>query len=305
MRIVCVKKPGGLDQLQIEERTAPIPGPNDVLVQWKATSLNYHDYLVAIGAIPVEDQRIPMSDGAGEILAVGENVRTWQVGDRVMSMFFPNWIEGTPSLAKTRFISGETVDGYLCEQSTIPASAVTAIPNGYSFAEAATLPCAALTAWRGLMVEGNLQAGDKVLIEGTGGMSIFALQIAKAVGARGISLEISNDAGERMGPFATKHQMYVGLHNHTQVADEGFSFDIPLSYSDYNMLNLDIGHYVAGLSESPIPVIQKYHERITHLHLKDRKNSINGQDNVEWGFGDTPIADVLRLYKKSNTQLQR
>lgn len=126
----------------------------------------------------------------------------------------------------------------------------------------------------------------------------YAFTAAKAVGARGISLEISNEAGERMGAFATKHEMYVGLHNHTQVAEEGFSFDVPLSFSKYNMLNLDIGHYVAGLSESPIPVIQKYHERITHLHLKDRKNSVNGQANVEWGYGDTPIADVLRLLQK-------
>ena len=126
----------------------------------------------------------------------------------------------------------------------------------------------------------------------------YAFTAAKAVGARGISFEISNEAGERIGPFASKHQMYVGMHNHTQVAEEGFSFDIPLSYSKYNMLNLDIGHYVAGLSESPIPVIEKYHERITHLHLKDRKNAINGQDNVEWGYGDTPIADVLRLLQK-------
>ena len=126
----------------------------------------------------------------------------------------------------------------------------------------------------------------------------YAFTAAKAVGARGISLEISNEAAERMGPFATKHQMYVGLHNHTQVADEGFSFDVPLSFSKYNMLNLDIGHYVAGLSESPIPIIKKYHERITHLHLKDRKNEINGQDNVEWGHGDTPIAEVLRLLQK-------
>jgi NADPH:quinone reductase-like Zn-dependent oxidoreductase len=101
-----------------------------------------------------------------------------------MSMFFPKWIEGTPTLPKTRFISGETVDGYLAEQSIVSESAVTIIPEGYSYAEAATLPCAALTAWRGLVVEGNIKAGDSVLIEGTGGMSIFGLQIAKAAGAR-------------------------------------------------------------------------------------------------------------------------
>ncbi len=126
----------------------------------------------------------------------------------------------------------------------------------------------------------------------------YAFNAAKAIGARGISFEISDEGAERIAPFADKHQMYVGLHNHTQVADEGFTFDKPLSFSKYNMLNLDIGHYVAGLSESPIPIIKKYHERITHLHLKDRKSAINGGDNLAWGDGDTPIGEVLRLLQK-------
>ena len=125
----------------------------------------------------------------------------------------------------------------------------------------------------------------------------YAFRAARAVGARGISFEISNEAGERMGPFATKHEMVTGMHNHTQVADEDFSFDIPISYSPFNMINLDIGHYVAGLGTSPIPVIQKYHDRITHLHLKDRKSPENGAENVPWGEGDTPIGEVLRLLR--------
>lgn len=127
----------------------------------------------------------------------------------------------------------------------------------------------------------------------------YAFRAAEAVGARGISLEISDEAGRRMGPFASKHEMYVAMHNHTQVAEEGFSFDVPLSYSPYNMLNLDIGHYVAGLSKSPVPVIRKYHGRITHLHLKDRKSAENGGDNVPWGEGDTPIGEVLRLLQRA------
>lgn len=125
----------------------------------------------------------------------------------------------------------------------------------------------------------------------------YAFRAARAVGARGISFEISNEAGERMGPFATKHELVTGMHNHTQVANEDFSFDIPLSYSPYNMLNLDIGHYVAGLGTSPIPVIEKYHDRITHLHLKDRKSPENGADNMPWGEGDTPIDEVLRFLR--------
>ncbi len=125
----------------------------------------------------------------------------------------------------------------------------------------------------------------------------YAFRAAKAIGARGISFEISDDAAARMGPFATKHQMLIGMHNHTQVAEEGFTFDKPLSTSKYSMLNLDIGHYVAGLGTSPIPIIRKYHDRISHLHVKDRQTASNGGANLPWGQGDTPIGDVLRLLR--------
>ena len=174
MKAIIVKSPGGLDKLEIVEKEMPEPKLGEVLVRWHATSLNFHDYLVVTGGIPVANGRIPMSDGAGEIIAVGAEVYDWEVGDKVMSMFFQGWIEGKPTLMKMAGLSGELVDGFAIEASCVQASALTKIPNGYSYAEAATLPCAAVTAWRGLMVEGNLQAGDKVLIEGTGGMSIFA-----------------------------------------------------------------------------------------------------------------------------------
>ena len=173
----------GLSHLSLTETNQPEPGPNEVLVQWQATSLNYHDYLVAIGAIPVEEGRIPMSDGAGEIVAVGTEVQQWKKGDKVMSLFFPRWIEGLPSPNTTRYISGETSAGFATQYSCVPAISLTKFPEGYAFAEAATLPCAALTAWRGLFIDGQLQAGQKVLIEGTGGMSIFGLQFALAAGA--------------------------------------------------------------------------------------------------------------------------
>jgi NADPH:quinone reductase-like Zn-dependent oxidoreductase len=174
----------GLDLLTIQETEIPAPAANEVLVRWRATSLNYHDYLVAIGAIPVPAGRVLISDGAGEVVAVGSDVKKWKKGDRVMSLFFQNWINGLPSSQNTAAISGETVDGFACEYSCVPASALTRMPDNYTFAEAATLPCAALTAWRGLFEEGQLQSGQKVLIEGTGGMSIFGLQFAKAAGAK-------------------------------------------------------------------------------------------------------------------------
>jgi sugar phosphate isomerase/epimerase len=101
-----------------------------------------------------------------------------------------------------------------------------------------------------------------------------------------------------MGAFAEKHRLLNGMHNHTQVGDPSWSFDRLLASSPQNALNLDIGHYVAGTGESPIPVIQKYHDRITHLHIKDRRTAANGGENVSWGEGDTPIAEVLRLLQQ-------
>ncbi|MFK7772377.1 MAG: NAD(P)-dependent alcohol dehydrogenase [Saprospiraceae bacterium] len=198
MKVIGVNQPGGFDNLAVIEKPDPTPEAGQVVVKWHATSLNFHDYLVAIGGIPVPNGRVPMSDGAGEIIAIGEGVDEWKVGDKVMSMFFPNWQEGKPTLKKTMFILGETIDGCMAEQSVLPATAVTKIPNGYTYAEAATLPTAALTAWRALMFEGKIEAGDKVLIEGSGGMSIFALQLAKMAGAKVYATTSSNEKAERL-----------------------------------------------------------------------------------------------------------
>ncbi len=198
MKSVTVQKPGGLDNLAIVEKEAPKPKAGEILVQWHATSLNFHDYLVAVGGIPVSNGRIPMSDGAGEIIGVGEGVYNWKVGDKVMSLFFQNWMDGRPTLHKMVLVNGETIDGFITEQSCVPATSVTKMPKGYTYAEAATLPCAAATAWRGLMVEGNLQAGDSVLVQGTGGMSIAALQFAKAAGARVFATTSSPEKAERL-----------------------------------------------------------------------------------------------------------
>jgi len=190
---------GGLDNLKCVDIDKPeITQDNQVLIRWHASSLNYHDYLVAVGAIPVQENRVPMSDGAGVIEAVGTSVTQWQEGDKVMSLFFPDWLDGSPTPAKTRLINGESVDGYAQEYSVLSETAITAMPDNYSFAEAATLPCAAATAWRALLVEGKLKAGEIVLIQGSGGMSISALQIAKAAGARVIATTSSEEKAERL-----------------------------------------------------------------------------------------------------------
>ena len=198
MKQCVVRQPGGLDKLEIVDVQTGDPGAGEVLVRWHATSLNFHDLMVANGAIPVPDGRVPMSDGAGEIVALGDAVANWQVGDKVMSTFFPLWRDGAPSLRNLMGVAGETVDGFALEESVVPADTLTRIPTGYSFAEAATLPCAALTAWRAIVEEGNVKAGQWVLVEGTGGMSMFGLQIAKAAGARVVATTSSADKAARL-----------------------------------------------------------------------------------------------------------
>jgi len=131
----------------------------------------------------------------------------------------------------------------------------------------------------------------------------YAYNVAKILGARGISFELGDEAAQRLGTFATKHEMYNGMHNHEQYGQAGFSADPMLAYSSYNMLNFDIGHYVGSTGKSPTDFIGKYHDRITHLHLKDRQTPANGGANLAWGQGDTPIAEVLQLLQKEKYQI--
>ncbi|MFK8052545.1 MAG: NAD(P)-dependent alcohol dehydrogenase [Woeseiaceae bacterium] len=205
MKVMRVMDQGGLGSLALDETDIADPEAGEVQVAWKATSLNFHDYLVAAGQIPVSAGRVPMSDGAGEVVAIGAGVLDWKPGDRVMSTFFPLWREGRARMSNMIAVTGETVDGFAAERSNVAATAITRMPNGYSFAEAATLPCAGLTAWRGLVAEGQLKAGDKVLVEGSGGLSIFCLQIAKAAGAEVYATTSSAEKMERLKALGADH----------------------------------------------------------------------------------------------------
>lgn len=205
MKVAAVKKPGGLDKLVIEERPDPKPGPGQVLVRVRASSLNYHDFVVVLGGIPTPDGRIPMSDGACEVVAVGEGVTKWKVGDKVISLFFPSWQSGQIEAAGFQSVPGDGADGFAAELVAAPETAFTRMPAGWSFEEAATLPCAALTAWRGLFAEANIQPGQWVLTQGTGGVSIFALQFAKAAGCRVISTSSSPEKMEKLKALGADH----------------------------------------------------------------------------------------------------
>lgn len=206
MKAIHVRNPGGLDKLELVDVAEPgAPGPGQIKVRLRASSLNYHDYLVVKGVIPTPDDRIPMSDGAGEVLEVGEGVTEFAVGDLAVSTFFPDWIDGeTPDRGFTR-VPGDGIDGYAREIVVGAATDFTRAPKGYSAAEAATLTCAGVTAWRALVVDGALKAGDTVLVQGTGGVSMFALQIAKAFGATVIATSSSDAKLERLKGLGADH----------------------------------------------------------------------------------------------------
>jgi NADPH:quinone reductase-like Zn-dependent oxidoreductase len=198
----------GGHRLQHVEDEAPAPGPGEVLVKIEAASLNYRDLLVLRGELaPVRKGLIPLSDGAGRVVATGKGVTRWREGDSVAPIFYRNWIAGPyrEAYGPAALGGGET-DGVLADLITVPETSLVRIPDGWSFEEAATLPCAALTAWHALVVRGRLAAGDTLLVQGTGGVALFGLQIASALGARTIVLSSSDKKHERatkLGAFAT------------------------------------------------------------------------------------------------------
>lgn len=217
MKIATLAKPGGLDQLRITEHPAPgEPGPGELRVRIHASSLNFHDYIVVVGGVPTEDGRVPMADGAGVVEAVGTGVTEFAVGDHVVSTFFPAWENGTAPIDNFSTTPGDGVDGFAREQVVMPARGFTRAPAGYTHAESATLTTAGLTAWRALVVNGRLKAGDTVLTLGTGGVSIFALQLAKMMGAQVISTSSSDAKLQRLTALGADHVI-----NYTTTPDWG------------------------------------------------------------------------------------
>ncbi len=207
MKVLKLRNGGGLDNLQVEEAPDPgAPGPGEIRVRIEASSLNFHDLGVVSGRRPMPDGRIPMSDGAGRVEAVGEGVTEFAPGDLVVSCFFPDWQDGeTGMVAHFDRTPGDGIDGYAREVVVTPAEWFTRAPRGYSALEAATLTTAGLTAWRALVVNGRLRPGDIVLALGTGGVSIFALQLAKAMGATVIVTSSSDEKLEKARALGADH----------------------------------------------------------------------------------------------------
>ncbi|MGA1798590.1 NAD(P)-dependent alcohol dehydrogenase [Sphingomonas sp. 4RDLI-65] len=198
MKVMTLRSPAGLENLRIEERDDPgAPTPGTIRVALHGSSLNFHDLGVATGKSPSADGRVPLSDGAGVVESVGEGVTEFAPGDHVVSCFFPDWQDGAPTIGDFSRTPGDGIDGFAQSHVVLPATAFTKAPEGYDHVEAATITTAGLTAWRALVVDGKLKAGDTVLLLGTGGVSIWALQIAKAMGATVAITSSSNDKLER------------------------------------------------------------------------------------------------------------
>ena len=187
-----------VDSMEFVERPNPSPRRGEVLVRVAAVSFNRRDLMIMKGQYNPKMRlpRIPCSDGAGEVAAVGDGVTTCKPGDRVAGIFMQNWLDGPLTPPKARGALGGDIDGMLAEYAVLSQNGLVRVPEHLSFQEAATLPCAAVTAWNALAV-GNLRPGSTVLIQGTGGVSIFALQFARLQGARVLGISSSQNKLER------------------------------------------------------------------------------------------------------------
>jgi NADPH:quinone reductase-like Zn-dependent oxidoreductase len=208
-----VSQPDGPEAIQRVEVAEPTAGAGEVLVELKAASLNFRDLVVSRGGYPRNDRLpcTPLSDGAGVVLATGAGVTRWRVGDRVVANFMRDWVAGEVTPAALDSSLGGGIDGVLAERFVLPAQSLVRIPDHLDFAEAATLPCAALTAWNALSAAGT-RAGDTVLVLGTGGVSIFGIQFARALGAVPIVTSSSDAKLERARALGAAHGINYRSH---------------------------------------------------------------------------------------------
>lgn len=210
MRALNVAAPWGLDAIKVVDLPDPKPGPGHVLVRMKAVSLNYRDLLMVNGMYgrgpaSTTDVITPFSDGCGVVEAVGEGVTRFKAGDRVATLFFQGWVSGPPTLEKVVTALGFPIPGAGSELQTFSEHGLSKVPDFLSDHEVATLPCAALTAWRGLFVDARLEPGDTVVLQGTGGVSIFGLQFAHAAGLRTVITSSSDEKLERARALGADH----------------------------------------------------------------------------------------------------
>lgn len=199
MNVYEIQGEFGLDQLKAASRPIPVPGPGEVLIKMLAVSLNSRDLGVIDGFYNpnLSTPLIPISDGVGEVVAMGERVSRFKTGDRVSGIFTQSWINGEPTQENWVSTLGSPLDGLLAEYAVFPEKGLVRVPDHLTNEEAAALPCAGVTAWHAIIEEGKIKAGDTVVVQGTGGVSLFALQFAKLQGATVIVTSSSDEKLER------------------------------------------------------------------------------------------------------------
>jgi NADPH:quinone reductase-like Zn-dependent oxidoreductase len=281
----------GIDSLEFVERPTPAPGPGEVLVGVRAVSLNYRDLMVVKGLYNPKMQlpRIPCSDGAGEVVAVGADVTAWRPGDRVAGIFMQNWLDGTLTASKARGALGGDIDGMLADYVVLKERGLVSVPDHLSYQEAATLPCAAVTAWNALAT-GDVKPGSTVLILGTGGVSIFALQFARLRGARVLGISSSYEKLER----ASAMGLDAGLNYrdnpewdrwvHDQTGGEGVDLVVEVGGLGTLTRSLksirpggtvaQVGVLATSSEPFPIPVILHKMARIHGIYVGSRRDFV-------------------------------
>lgn len=207
MKAIVLQDCASPDNLQLVDRPIPKPSRQEILIRVGATALNYRDVEIANGTYhtPFRLPLVPLSDGVGEVVEVGVDVTRFKIGDRVCSTFWQRWVGGSFRMAETGYQRGGPYDGLLAEYALLDEQAAVLAPKNLTDVEAASLPCAAVTAWHALVTEGGIKAGETVLVQGTGGVSLFALQFARLSGARVIVTSSNDEKLERakaLGAFA-------------------------------------------------------------------------------------------------------
>ena len=263
MKVWEIQNAYGIENLREAEKPEPKPGKGEIVVAIKAASLNYRDLLTVIGhaggfPLPL----IPFSDGAGEVSAVGAGVTRVEPGDKVCPLFFQSWLSGPVTAESRNRALGGPLSGVLQQKMLIEAEGVSKYPPHLSFEEAATLPCAGLTAWRALAVETRVGPGQTVLVQGTGGVSIFALQFAKAMGAKVIATSSSDEKLARAKALGADHTInYKTTADWGRAAREltgGKGVDVVVEVGGENTLNQSFDAARVGGSVVVIGVLGGY-----------------------------------------------
>jgi NADPH:quinone reductase-like Zn-dependent oxidoreductase len=274
----------GQQGYKLEQVDAPVrmPGPHEVLIRVRATSLNRRDVFVMKGAYPVgqRDSLVPLSDGAGEVVAIGPGVTRFHKGSRVAAIFFQRWVTGRPPAEVASSALGGSLDGMLTQYTTLSEEGVVALPRNLSFEEGATLPCAAVTAWNGLFTRGRMQPGDYVLLEGTGGVSMFGLQFAVAAGAKPIITSSSDAKLERakaLGAFGTiNYRATADWEKPVLSLTGGVGVHEVLEVGGKDTLSHALASLAPGGHIALIGGLSGFGGNIPALELLDRNESVSG-----------------------------